>query len=343
MQSNATEPDASAGTTPREKPMGVWNYHPELPIGGSPLAQWPIRPFVVLKQVLGGWLPISQKLLIAGFATFTWFYLTPSPETTQTFAIDWIAFVFARNLVIFTLLAGGLHLYLYTAHRQGDAFRYDRRPFQSGVRFTFGTQLRDNIFWSLMGIPIWTAWEVVGLWAYSNHYLPRLAFSDHPIWFVLLFVVLAILGNLHFYWVHRLIHWQPLYKHVHSLHHRNIICGPWSGYSNHPVEHVLYLSNVLFLLVLASHPIHLLFSLQVKTLTAPTSHSGYDKLAPSADATDGAALGDFYHQLHHRYFECNYGEPELPFDHWFGTLHDGTEDATARIRQRMRDKGIKRT
>ena len=46
MQSNATEPDASAGTTPREKPMGVWNYHRELPIGGSPLAQWPIRPLL---------------------------------------------------------------------------------------------------------------------------------------------------------------------------------------------------------------------------------------------------------------------------------------------------------
>ena len=47
-------------------------------------------------------------------------------------------------------------------------------------------------------------------------------------------------------------------------------------------------------------------------------------------------LGDFFHQLHHRYFECNYGSEEIPLDRWFGSFHDGTREATARIRARKK-------
>jgi len=329
---------------PERKMQGGWNWHPELPLPTSPLAQWPLRPFIILKMVLGGWLPISQKLVVAGMAILTWFYLTPVPEQTQSFALDWIAFVFLRNLAVFTVLAGGLHLWFYTFARQGNAFRYDKRSFQKGQRFTLGRQVWDNMFWSLVsGVPIWTTYEVIGLWAFANGYIPVMAWADNPVWFVLLFVVLAIFGNIHFYWIHRLIHWQPLYKHVHHIHHRNIICGPWSGFSMHPVEHLLYFSSALIHIVLASHPIHFLFSLQVKALLAPTSHAGYERVVANEEAETGVNVGDFYHQLHHRYFECNYGEPELPFDHWFGTHHDGTEEATKRIRQRIRDSGVTRS
>ena len=51
----------------------------------------------------------------------------------------------------------------------------------------------------------------------------------------------------------------------------------------------------------------------------------------------------FFHQLHHRYFECNYGEPEIPFDQWFGTYHDGTTASVRKIRERMRKTDIIRS
>jgi len=52
------------------------------------------------------------------------------------------------------------------------------------------------------------------------------------------------------------------------------------------------------------------------------------------------ALGHFHHQLHHRYFECNYGTIELPCDVWFDSFHDGTQEATERMRQKQREKII---
>ena len=44
-------------------------------------------------------------------------------------------------------------------------------------------------------------------------------------------------------------------------------------------------------------------------------------------------IGSFHHQLHHRYFECNYGGPEMPWDNWFGSFHDGSPEATQRVRE----------
>ena len=46
----------------------------------------------------------------------------------------------------------------------------------------------------------------------------------------------------------------------------------------------------------------------------------------------------FFHYLHHRYFECNYGDPIIPYDRWFGTFHDGTPEANARMQERWADK-----
>ncbi|WP_287378379.1 sterol desaturase family protein [Mesorhizobium sp.] len=196
----------------------------------------------------------------------------------------------------------------------------------------------DNVYWSIAsGATIWTIYEVLGLWAYANGYAPMLGFSEHPVWFVLWFVLLPIYGVFHFYWIHRFLHWAPVYNQVHSIHHRNVNVGPWSGMSMHPVEHIVYLSSVVIHLVIPSHPIHFIFQLQQKVLLAITSHGGYEAVTAGEDSDAGLKVGDFFHQLHHRYFECNYGEPEVPCDKWFGTFHDGTEEATARTRARLKE------
>ncbi len=45
---------------------------------------------------------------------------------------------------------------------------------------------------------------------------------------------------------------------------------------------------------------------------------------------------DIHHQMHHRYFECNYGNLEVPWDKWFGSFHDGTETAHEQMKARRR-------
>ena len=320
----------------------AWSWHPELPLPGSPVSVWPIKPFAFLKVLVGGWLPISEKLIIAALSILTWAWLSPALERCREFEFGWMAQIYVRNLLLLILVAGGLHLYLYTFRRQNSRFRYESRGFKHARRFTFNNQVHDNIFWSLAsGVTMWTAYEIAGMWAYANGLMPFLSWNDNPAWFIAMFLLIPLFGaNVHFYWIHRLLHWRPLYRTAHYLHHRNVATGPWSGLSMHPVEHLLYLSSCLIHVVVASHPVHFIFHLQTKVLQAPTSHSGFEKITAGDESDGGLKLGDFFHQLHHRYFECNYGGPEIPFDQWCGTYHDGTPEATKRVRERARFRGV---
>ena len=64
------------------------------------------------------------------------------------------------------------------------------------------------------------------------------------------------------------------------------------------------------------------------------THTGYEDLLVSDKRR--LALGTFYHQLHHRYFECNYGNLEVPWDKLFGSFHDGTDESHAEFKQRRK-------
>lgn len=66
----------------------------------------------------------------------------------------------------------------------------------------------------------------------------------------------------------------------------------------------------------------------------PTSHAGFEKV--KVGKVGGVEVGDFFHQLHHRFFDCNYGTWETPWDQWFGTFHDGTETGDALLQARKR-------
>ena len=102
----------------------------------------------------------------------------------------------------------------------------------------------------------------------------------------------------------------------------------------HPVEHLLYFSSLCIHWIVASHPVHLIFHAIWLGPGAAMTHAGYEDLLIKDKRR--LALGTFYHQLHHRYYECNYGNQEMPWDRWFGTFNDGTDEATRITRERKR-------
>ena len=65
-----------------------------------------------------------------------------------------------------------------------------------------------------------------------------------------------------------------------------------------------------------------------------TTHCGFAAL--SIGGKEYPCLGDFFHTLHHRFFECNYGNSEVPLDDHYGSFHDGSQAATERINQRFK-------
>ena len=314
----------------------VWNYHPKLPIDMSPVFDLPPKPKAALIWLLRTWTKLSPPVSHMIFAIIAFLFLWPSMAEMSTLAPNWVLSIYSINLCAVLILGTALHLYLYTFSGQQMRLKFDLRPMEKSARFTFGDQVWDNLFWSLIwGIPVWSAWMVLYFYAAANGWILALdSFGSAPIWFIAFFFVIRFWQSFHFYWIHRLIHLPFLFKTVHHIHHRNINTGPWSGLSMHPVELLCYFSGILIHFVLPSHPIHVIFHMFSLSLGALYSHSGFDKLLIKGRETIKA--GSFHHQLHHRFFECNYGSEEMPLDRWFHSFHNGTDAATKRIRARKK-------
>ncbi len=318
----------------------VW--HHKTPVVFSPLFDWPPNPKGILLALTKRWVTISRNVLFLGMACLVYRYGLPESATMQSLSLDWVSAVFVRNFLFMLFIAGGLHLYLFTFRGQGKRLKYDPREEQEkSAKFSFKNQVWDNVFWSLAsGATTWSIYEVLYLWGVANGVVPTWSLAAHPIAFIVWLLILPVLTSSHFYFVHRLLHWPPLYKTVHRLHHRNIHIGPWSGMSMHPVEHVIYVSSVLVHFVIPTHPAIVLLHLYSRCLGPAFSHSGFEKLLVKDTTLFDSA--DFHHQLHHRFFECNYGTLDAPWDRWFGSFHDGSEEANIRVREYRKKMYAKR-
>jgi len=302
----------------------------------APIYKWPPNLVEVVKYFFGipGFL-FPWNILFVSISIFTWLFLTPNFDTMKNFETGWIMQVFFRNVALLVMVAGPLHFYFYIKKAQGIQYKYNHNWVGKSNRYLFSNQNRENVFWSILsGCSIWTIYEVVTYWLFANHYVSYISWIDNPIYFGIFFFIIIFLREGHFFFIHRFLHWKPLYKAAHYLHHKNVNIGPWSGLSMHPIEHILYFSGVIFHWIILSHPIHAIFHLQHAVFAAIVGHTEFEKFVFKKKIFPGP--GDYAHYLHHRYFECNYAGISVPFDKWFGSLHDGSDEANEVIRNRRK-------
>jgi sterol desaturase/sphingolipid hydroxylase (fatty acid hydroxylase superfamily) len=165
---------------------------------------------------------------------------------------------------------------------------------------------RDQ-FWTLSGSLWASAYELGAVYLWKTGVV-EYARSITEFRFVAFFIVASFWSDWHFWFAHRVMHpWRIggsldpgkfLYKQVHSLHHKSVNPGPWSGLAMHPVEHVVYFSRILWPVhfMLTVHPVLVLYT-NVRAMLGPApGHHGHKEL-----------YGGQFHYLHHAHFECNYG------------------------------------
>ncbi len=313
------------------------NWRPNDPLSPAPILVWPWH----LGKFLN-WLPVyflPYNVVFFAIGAVFWYLLTPSKETLETLEWKWALWIFGRNCALILVLYGALEVRLYVKRLQGTNFKYNGKfpsDHPSDV-FWFKNQNIDNLIRSFgSGLPIWTAYEVLILHAWASSWGPWAAFGDSPLWLIGFGLVIPIIHEVHFYCVHRLIHIPMLYKWIHSVHHNSVNPSPWSSLSMHPIEHLAYWSDTLIHLLLPSHPLLVLYHLQVTGTGAVIGHMGFDKIeAGEETAVDTHA---YAHYLHHKYFEVNYADGLIPLDKWFGTWHDGTPEGDKLMKQRFQRK-----
>ena len=308
---------------------------PDARISYGPFFSWPPQAIALFKWLFGfpGYF-LPWNVLYAVLAILIWQFLTPSLDNFSANTGYWIAVILARNIILALLVYGAWHLWLYTWRKQGTAFKYNDKWQKDSSVFLFKNQTADNMFWTLVsGVPIWTAYEVLLLWGYASGNIALVSFSEHPIGFVLLFFLVPFIHEVGFYFAHRSLHWPPLYKLAHKLHHRNTNPGPWSGLSMHPIEHIIYFSSILLFLLIPAHPIHMINLASRLGLAPAQGHTGFDRMQTGTNSS--VDISYYAHYLHHKYFEVNYADGMVPLDKWFGSFHDGSPEAHAAMKSRI--------
>lgn len=305
-----------------ESKSGGWA--PDLPMTVPPLLLWPPQPSKLLRYFFGfpgllfPWLTVFALMAVG-----LWALLQATGADFAHLTAGWIVMLLACNEAIAVMFYGAWHYVLYGGRLQGTKFKYNPSwPKEQSHLFLFGKPHVSNVFWSLAsGVPIWTAYIVVTLWAQATGLAPVTSWSQSPVYCTVLLVILLYWHVVHFYFAHRLIHWQPLYDKVHYLHHANVNPGPWTGLAMHPVEHLFYFSGVLLLWLIPATPIHVIYFVMLVGLAPAEGHAGFGKVVVG-DRT--FTTDNYYHYLHHKFFRVNFGDSHLiPLDRLFGTFHDG--------------------
>jgi hypothetical protein len=139
------------------------NWKPSKVLDYPKVFVWPVQPGAILR-----WIPdylAPWNFFYAAIGVAFWLWLTPPIETTQHFAPSWVAFIFARNLLLVLAFYGFFHLRLY----------WQRKARSSNTIASGSTPTTRP---SSSALPTWTAYEVVSLRLFANNDIPFVAWAD---------------------------------------------------------------------------------------------------------------------------------------------------------------------
>ena len=196
-------------------------------------------------------------------------------------------------------------------------------------------QIKKEIYRSAISAGIFTILGMVMiiLWQ-QGHTAIYTTFDAYPIWYSVLSALLVlIIQDTIYYWLHRWMHLPRVYRWVHKDHHMSLRTSAFTSFSFHPLESLLQ-GIVLPLLVLLL-PLHIsviLLILIFMTFSAIINHGGVEIYPTKWPGIRLAKwlIGASHHHDHHKKFNYNYG---LYFTFWDILMGTETPDFKERFKK----------
>ena len=237
-------------------------------------------------------------------------------------------FYLAMISLRYFILAGILFLIFYVFYKE----RY--KDFKIQKMFPKPKDYYREIKYSLLSILIFTTFAFVvfksPLFYFTKIYKDIGAFGLG--YFFVSVVVAIFIHDTYFYWTHRLMHHPKLFRYFHLVHHKSTNPSPWAAYSFHPLEAIVE-AGVIFVIVfiVPIHPYAIGLFMLFMFLFNLYGHLGYEIYPQSLLKTK---LGKWMntstsHNMHHKFFNDNYG---LYFRFWdvvMKTTHPKYEETVA--------------
>jgi ferredoxin-NADP reductase/sterol desaturase/sphingolipid hydroxylase (fatty acid hydroxylase superfamily) len=161
--------------------------------------------------------------------------------------------------------------------------------------------------------------------------------GKYGLWYEVLTVfIMLVVSDTWFYWSHRAMHHQSIYKYVHALHHKSLDVNPYTSSSFHIIESLWLTVWVLPLVMIMPISMTVLGITQViGTFNNLKSHLGYE-LFPKFFSLPpfNMLVNATNHSLHHTQYNGNYGLFFRFWDIFCGTELNSTESTFNEIHQR---------
>lgn len=227
----------------------------------------------------------------------------------KVFAIVTLRYFFFASLVFFPC---------YFWFKNSVAWRRIQTKFPNRKDYT------REIRYSMLTFVIF-AFTGLTIFIFKEHSQLYVQISDRPLWWFFASVGLAlVIHDAYFYWTHRLMHHPTLFKTFHLVHHKSTNPTPWASFAFHPTEAVIESSIVLILAFLLPMNVWALaIFLVIMTMENVMGHLGYEFFPKWLTSSSvGKWLNtSTNHNMHHKYFEGNYGLYFRWWDEWMGTTH----------------------
>lgn len=325
--------DLSFGT--RDK-RGNWRPNEKLKAGLIPSNNFGAKTILLsIRNYVFGW-----NILFFAITVFYWIAVLPTISVMATLSWEWALKLLFVNAIGIITLYGFFEVVFYIKKKQVNRFKYNGNfpADKSSSTFLFSNQNIDNFLRSIfVTVPLGTAIEVLCLWVIASGLMPMSTFTDNPIWFCVLLLSVPLLHEVYFFFTHWAMHWPPIYKWVHSVHHNSINPSPWSSLSMHPIEGLIYFGTMLIQLLLFTNPFVIIYLWNHAAYGALVGHLGFDKFEINGDKNVNSHA--YAHYLHHKHFDVNYSDDSiLPLDKWFGTWHDGSAEGDQLMKERYQKK-----
>lgn len=142
-----------------------------------------------------------------------------------------------------------------------------------------------------------------------------------------LFLISMLIFDAWFYWGHRLIHTQPVYKWIHQWHHKSVTPMVWSNNNDTFLDNLVLQSYFFFAPFFLPIPSHVLIAHKLyDQVTGMLGHSGYEYSAGPLSRFPSPLIGVTFHDLHHETPKYNYGAHFSIWDRLMGTIHPHYEE-----------------
>lgn len=226
--------------------------------------------------------------------------------------IGYILVFFAILLIRYFTTAGFFYAYYSKVkNNKTDKKLLSQRPLKK-------EQVKKEIYWSVVSSAIFAFFGAITYWLYLNDFTAiYLDASQFGYWYLpLSLLIVLLLHETYYYWVHRAMHFPKIYKVVHKVHHQSLSTTPWTAFSFHPWESIIEALIVPVILMVVPVNIYvLLFYLILMTFSSMINHLDIEVYPESfRKSTFGKLWIDAtHHHYHHKEFNTNYG---LYFTFW---------------------------